>query len=463
MKVTEVKGTEEQLALVALCLDTEVLSRVVDALPENPFAAKVSNVVYGWCRKHFAEYKEAPGAVSLTAIYAEWASTADEANSSLVGKFLASLSPTQLNPDYAVSLIERLVVRHSAKQLADRVQAALANGNVQAATDTIKTWQPPTLTADVDYLDPINDPSIIAQSHTAASYEPLIKFKEGTAISRWFGPTLHRDALVVLCGADKSGKSSHLTNLCQRALLQGKRVAFFNLGDLSTEQMLKRWTTGFVGKSEFAGKIKIPTSMKYANKEFSLEYLEKYQTSAYTTDEASEAWDKLKDPSGDCRIRFITRPARTMTVEDLHKTLLGWANKGWVPDVIGIDYAALLGFSRGFEKSHEAIEHVWSKLRAISSEFKSLVLTASQVNADAYHGSTYWLTQSSFTGSKSIWAYANACLGLNATVTERDQQITRMNWIVLRERNYLSQLPSSYLAVGGAPLLGRFHLISEFI
>jgi replicative DNA helicase len=463
MIVEQVKGTEEQLALVALCLDTEVLSRVVDALPEYPFAAKVSNLVYNWCRKHYAEYKEAPGAVSLTAIYAEWASTADEATSSLVGKFLSSLSPTQLNPDYAVSLIERLVVRHSAKQLADRVQAALSNGNVQAAWDLIQAAKPPQLAQDQCYVDPINDPSAISDAYHKANYEPLIRFTEGSAMSRWLGPTLHRDALVVLCGADKAGKSSHLASFCQRAMVQGNKVAYFNIGDLSQFQCMKRWSTALVGRPSFSCKFKIPTSIAYKSKEFTLEYQERVASSVYSEDEAIAAWGKLRTESGESRLRMVSKPARTMTVEDMKAILDTWANQGWVPDVIGIDYMALLGFSRGFDKQHEAFDHAWARLRALASEYKALVLTASQVNADAYQANTYWLNQSHFTGSKGIWSHCNAAIGLNITTTEREQQITRMNFIVLREREYLSDLPSSYLAVAGCPKIGRFHLISEFI
>ena len=143
--------------------------------------------------------------------------------------------------------------------------------------------------------------------------------------------------------------------------------------------------------------------------------------------------------------------------------LATWSSQGWTPDVIGVDYAALLKPSRGFDEQHEALDHIWASLRAIASEYKALVLSASQVNADAYKGNTYWLNQSHFSGSKSLWAHCNAAIGLNFTVPERDQQLTRMNFIVIREREYLSDLPSQFLAVAGTPAIGRFHTISEFI
>jgi hypothetical protein len=380
-----------------------------------------------------------------------------------VGKFLASLSPVSVNTDYAVELIGSLVSKGAMKQLLDKGQAALSNGNVQAAWDLIQAAKPPQLAQDQCYVDPINDTSIIEDAYDKATYSPLIRFPEGTAISRWLGPTLHRDALVVLCGADKAGKSSHLASLCQRGLVQGNKVAYFNIGDLSQAQCLKRWTTAFVAKPSFPCKYKIPTSLAYKDKEFSLNYDEKYVIQAYTKEEAVAAWQKLRDPSGESRLRMVSKPTRTLTVEDLKAILDTWASDGWVPDIVGIDYAALLGFSRGFDKSHEALEHLWGKLRALSSEFRCLVLTASQVNAESYQANTYWLSQSSFTGSKAIWAACNAAIGINITASERDKQVTRWNWIVLREREYLSNLPSSYLGIAGCPTLGRFHLISEFI
>lgn len=463
MQIEQIEGSEERLAIASLCLDTDVLSKVAPNLPPNPFSSKVSNVVLGWCLSHYAQFQQAPGAATLTAIYSEWANTADDGTKSLVGKFLASLTPVQANADYILVLIERIVTKNSAKQLADKVTAALSNGDLQAATDVIRGWKPPLLTSMSDYVDPINDPSVVVDAYEKANYEPLIRFPEGSAIARWFGPTLHRDGFVVLCGADKAGKSSHLAALCQRALVQGKRVAYLNVGDMSGPQVIKRWSTAFVGKPTMAMKYRIPTAISYKDKEFSLEYQERVATSGYSKDDAIAAWAKLKDESGECRLRLVSKPNNSITVEEFHAMLLGWANTGWVPDVIGIDYAALFARSRGFDKTHEALDHIYKVLRGISSEFKCLLLTASQVNAESYSANTYWLGMSNFASSKSLWAHVTAALGINHTAQERQQQVTRFNWIVIREREYLSELPSQFLAVAGCPSIARFHTLSSFI
>jgi hypothetical protein len=112
-------------------------------------------------------------------------------------------------------------------------------------------------------------------------------------------------------------------------------------------------------------------------------------------------------------------------------------------------------------EGHEAHDHIWKNLRAISSEFKILLLTASQVNKEGYN--SWYLSKVNFTGSKGIWAHANAAIGINMSEFERDSQICRLNYIVLREQEFLGELPSKYVAVAGSPHRGRFHLISRFI
>jgi hypothetical protein len=134
-----------------------------------------------------------------------------------------------------------------------------------------------------------------------------------------------------------------------------------------------------------------------------------------------------------------------------------------VPDVVGLDYAALLAPSRATQERHEALDHIWKTLRQISQELKCLLLTAAQTNADAYKVETYWIRKNNFSGSKGIWAHCNAAIGINITEEEKRLQVTRLNFIAQREREYLSNVKSEYIAVAGCPSIGRFHLISEFI
>lgn len=463
MQIERVDGTDERLAITALCLDTQTLAKIAPLLPPSPFPSKWSNIIAGWCIKHFEQFQEAPGGMTLTALYSEWAIGVDDTIKELVGKFLNSLSPVDINSDYLIELIERLVTRTAAKQLVDKAQNALSNGQLRAATDLIQAWKPPTLSQEADYVSPIRNPSVIGEAFDKAQYAPLITFPAGTPLAEWFGPTLHRDALVVFCGPDKSGKSSHLASLCQRGVIQGKRVAYFNIGDLSQEQALTRWTTAFVGRPTFPCVYKKPTSIEFKEKEFFLKYSDHPAVRGYSRSDGEEAWARLAEQGDPDRLRFISHPANTVTVENIQSTLAAWANKGWVPDIVGLDYAALLAPSKATQERHEALDHIWKTLRQISQEMKCLLLTASQTNADAYKVETYWIRKNHFSGSKGIWAHCNAAIGINVTEDERRKQVARFNFIALREREYLSNVKSEYIAVAGCPSIGRFHLISEFI
>lgn len=461
MQIETYDSQDERLVVAALCLDTETLSRVAALLPDNCFPSKFSNTVTKWCLNHFKQFGEAPGPAVLTAIYSDWARSADKASTDLVGRFLGSLQPVTMRADYVVELIHKLISRTAAKQLADNITAAISNGNITAATNAIQSFKLPELSQRVDYLEPFTALDAVQTAFEKTQYESIIKFPADTALGQWLGPTLHRDALVILCGADKSGKSSHLAGLCQRALIQGLRVAYFNIGDLSQEQVLRRWSTAWLGKPARAGKVKIPTKINYNEaKELTVEFQEQYYSSGYTVEEAKVAWAAMAARGEPNRFRLHSTPADTMTVEDIRRKLSAWADKGWVPDVVGLDYAGLVAKSPHTE-GHEAHDHIWKNLRAISSEFKILLLTASQVNKEGYN--SWFLSKVNFTGSKGIWAHANAAIGINMTEFERDQQVTRLNYIVLREQEFLADLPSRYVAVAGSPHRGRFHLISRFI
>ena len=460
MQIDQVDGADERIAVTAICLNTEVLRSVASGLHTNPFSAKWSNLIAQWCLKHFEQFGEAPGGAILTSIYAEWARSADDATKSLVGSFLSSLRPLSLNTEYCVDAIERIATRNAVKQLCDRATAALSNGRLQAATDAIAQFKSPTLAQACDYIEPLSDLESVTDAFRKTKYESIIKFRAGSPMQRWIGPTLHRDALVTFVGPDKSGKSSHLAAFCQMAVVQGLRTAFFNLGDLSQEQYLKRWSTAFVNRPGFPGEFKIPTAIKYADKELEVTFDSRFATHGYTEEEARDAWTAVAARGEANRLRVITKPARSLSVEEIDNKLDGWAQKGWLPDVVGIDYAGLL-YRKGGVETHEAIDHNWAQLRAISSKYKILVLTAEQVKASGY--TKQWLGKEDFAGSKGINAHCNAIIGINMSELERAQQVARFNYIALREAEYLTQLPSRYIAVAGCPIVGRFHLVSEFI
>lgn len=463
MQVESFDGSDERLAVAACCLQTPVLAKVCQYVQGKPFANGWANLVFGWAAKHYKEFNEAPGPAALTAIFGEWSNTADRTTKALVEKFLSGLQPVDMNTDYCIELIERIVTRNSVKGVVDKATAALSNGEVQRAVEVIQQFTLPSLgVASDNFVNPFENLEVIDDALAETHMEPLIKFPEGTPIAQWLGPTLHRDALVMFLAADKAGKSATLSSCCQRALIQGKRVAMFNLGDLSSQQCLKRWTTAFVGKPIRAGRYRIPNGITIEDNEIKVTFDDRLATNGYSNDEARAAWIKASS-RGECnRLRIVTTPARSFSVSDLGNRLAAWANNGWIPDVLAVDYVGLLARHPELP-SHESIDNDYAQLRAISSKYKILVLGASQAKSSAYAPGARWLSMADFAGSKGILSHSNAVIGIQADVVERQNQACRWNYLVLREAEHLLNLPSRYLAIAGSPAIGRYHLISTFM
>jgi replicative DNA helicase len=153
----------------------------------------------------------------------------------------------------------------------------------------------------------------------------------------------------------------------------------------------------------------------------------------------------------------LTHAAGTITAKDIANQVTRWADEGWVPEVIVIDYADILGAPIGLREKIEQIDHTWRELRAMSTQMRCLVLTASQSNKE---GQTAWLlNKGNFSDSKTKVAHVTAMIGLNMTESERRQNICRYNYVALREAEFMQDKPA-YVAVAGCTRVGRPSLIS---
>jgi len=416
--------------------------------------------VFGWACNHYKAYGQAPGVAALNSLFIEWSQSADKTTKLLVEKFLLGLRPVEMNADYCLDLLERLFVRNETTKLINKVQAAMSNGHAQAATDLIQKYKPTSFAEQADYVSPLEDQSSVITAYDKTKCNSLVKFPVGTPLAQWIEPVLHSDALVSFIGAEKMGKSVHLAMICIRGVIQGKRVAFFNLGDLSENQCLRRWTTSLCGKPVYQGKYRMPESITIEEKELKVEFSHRHADAGYSQEEATAAWKAVAKRGDTSRLRIVSKPAGTFSVSDLDRKLDAWANKGWLPDVVGVDYFGLLARPKGLE-SHEAMDADWAGLRMLSTKYKILLLTASQTKAAGY--GKRWLGREDFSGSKGINAHTNAVIGINMDEMERANQVCRLNYVVVRESEFLTNLPSRYIAVAGCPAIGRFHVKSAFI
>jgi replicative DNA helicase len=172
------------------------------------------------------------------------------------------------------------------------------------------------------------------------------------------------------------------------------------------------------------------------------------------------AWKALQVYSkkrGDC-LKLSTHPNSSLTVPGLNAILHQWeVERDWKADVIIIDYADILAPENGRDESREATNKIWKRLRGLSQERHSLVITATQADAQSYSQAT--IGRNNFTEDKRKLAHVTGMIGINATDAEKVEGICRLNWIVLRENEFSED---TCVHVAGCLGIGQPAILSTF-
>lgn len=133
------------------------------------------------------------------------------------------------------------------------------------------------------------------------------------------------------------------------------------------------------------------------------------------------------------RFRLATYASDTLTVEEVNSCLGEWERQdGFVPDVIVVDYADLIAAPSVQEFRHRQ-DAIWKGLRGLSQRWHALVVTATQADSDSYVSSL--LRMKNFSEDKRKLGHVRAMYGLNQDPSGREKElgIIRVNPIVVGE------------------------------
>ncbi len=167
---------------------------------------------------------------------------------------------------------------------------------------------------------------------------------------------LGRGELGIVIAPPGTGKTLSLVNFGAAASMAGYNVAHYSL-EMNEEMVSSRYDMRFVEKN--------------------FQYIKENQSKVV---EALSRLSKMK--RGDLVVKSY--PTRTATVSTIksHLTKLR-ISKGFVPDLIIIDYPDILRPTRDYgEKRHE-LELLYEEIRALGQEFNAAVWGASQTNRGA--------------------------------------------------------------------------------
>lgn len=464
------------------------------------FQTDLGKLLYGWVHAYYEEYSKAPGK-DIKNIYLVERKSLEEEKGEVVEKFLTNLSEgyeqkEQINEEYLKDYSIRYIKERALTIKVDEIKANLELNNIEEAEKCVLDFNKITK-ATSNWIDPF-DPSFInkvfEETESALFYFP-------GRLGKFLGP-MKRKWLVSFMGPMKRGKTNWLVETMFTGLMSNLKCVFISLEMSEEEVAWLSYKKITAAQEDFSGNVKIPifdcvknqydtcvlperawhTGILDENgriKQWSPTLPYKPCTACRTTlpkefdptvwymeEEKMElspglALSKAKGFSDiyGRRARFLSYPIGTANLDKIKADLdLLEFNEDFIPDVIIIDYADLLGSEDSRLTGRESINETWKAMKRLAQERKCLVMTATQSNRESMETKT---VRTVHTGEdiRKI-AHVNAMISLNQTDVEKRTKQMRLGIIVHRHKDFSENELSLVLQQID---IGQFYLDAETI
>lgn len=467
MQRRQVNSSLERQFLIAMITSKSFLAQaypVVDTalLETTPFRE-----VAKWCLLYFQEYGEAPGR-QIEAIYHSWLEQGerDAVQEEAIYDLLEFLSEQHgvegdLNVPYLLDEMGKYLSIQKIRRLRDDLEYHLMQGDENEASRVIREYSSVKLGVGVG-IKALTDDEAWRRAFDSP-LEPLIPYP-GDA-GRFLNNALTRDALIGIQGPEKRGKTWWCIEFAIRALRNHKKVALFEVGDLSEGQVLLRIGVRLSGRPLWrasCGDIHVPMRVTRVSDNgeqggplVDVETRVVRCRRPVTYQSSEKARRKFMRgcgiPASSPYIMISCHPNSSINVRGIEGILDQWEREeGFIPDIIVVDYADILAPEDARLDARHQVNDTWKALRRLSQERRCLVIAPTQADAASYDVQTQ--TMKNFSEDKRKLAHVTGMLGLNQTEQEKQIGVMRLNWLILREQPFHTY---TCLVVGQCLALGR--------
>lgn len=406
-----------------------------------------------WCVRYFRKHGAAPGK-SIESIYNSWLERKkpDEGDARAVEDLLSGLSDDydqagNLNVPFLIEELQNHLNRRRLTVLIDDAQAALAIGRERDAIESVQSFRTVSM-ADTSSYFPLRDLDRMGKAFISPP-ESLFAFP-GVA-SRFFAGAFTRDSLVGIQGPEKRGKTWWCLEFMYRALRSRRRVAFFEVGDLSEAQLELRLgclvagrpTDEYQATEGFRPPVALEIERDDDEEVPNITYGKQMKFKSALTDlEACRALKRFvrthRLSERNQHLMFSVHPNSSINVRGIHGILDRYRHEqNFIPDVIIIDYADILAPEDARQEHRHRVNETWQALRRLSQDWHASVIVPTQAAASAYDVKTQRMKN--FSEDKRKYSHVTAMLGLNQTSEEKKLGVMRLNWIVRRESQFHSE------------------------
>lgn len=469
MKRQRIDSEVERRFVLALIVSKEFLAGAKNSFDPDLIEAPHLATIAAWCLEYFDTYGKPPRR-AIEPIYFSWLEKQERPgpDAEAIRELLEDLSTryeseSDINSGY---LLDELGVYLSARKLAqlrDDLDERLHRGDVDGALQDLQGFRVPSTSRSAG-VDPLNEKDPWRKAFEQRA-ESLVVFP-GDA-GKFLNPAFTRESLIGIQGPEKRGKTFWCLEFVIRALQQRRRVAFFEVGDLSETQVLSRLGVRLTGTPLWpsqCGAIRFPRQIEspetYGGSP-GVEWVTKECPNSLSERGCEKAVPRFLRrcgiPKGTPYLMMSNHPTSSINVRGIEAILDGWeTERGFIPDVIVIDYADILAVESTKPEMREAVNETWAALRRLSQERRCLVIAPTQSDAASYGKRTQ--TMDNFSNDKRKLAHVTGMLGLNQGEKEKALSVMRLNWIVLRESPHSTR---QCLYVGLCLALGRMMTCSR--
>lgn len=440
MKVTNIRTDEERALLTALITHDGVLGTVHAKLgdEQRPFESKWANQIASWCRTYYARYQKAPKKDIRTIFTRQAEKIRDEDTAALIETFLVRLSkdheasPQDVNERYTIDQASAYFERVRLTRLVETLTSSLENKDLEESKALLGSFQSVDFAAS-DWVGLCNLEDITQSLRRNEEDRTLIKWPG--PMDRFLSSHFERGGFVSFAAPEKRGKSFWLLKTVHLAIRQRRKVLYYVFGDMSQDQVSRRWCSLITALPSRPDEVKIPTEIKHQKEGPPKVEVKVDRREAPTIKSITAALEKIKTTTAQKEIPLKMRctGASVISAGEIERDARQFAAAGWVPDVIVIDYADLLApeaHSRSQDYRHQ-INESWKVLRRISLDLHCLVVTATQSAATAYGSAV--IGPKDFSEDKRKNAHVTGMLGINQTAEEKALGLYRLNWVFLRD------------------------------
>jgi len=436
-------------------------ARVFASVDHPPFTDSWKQLVFKWAHDFYHEYKTNIGA-EIEQVFTVWSASREDKEVEYCREFLTDLSQQyvkeghEINVEYLLHEAEKRFNMLRYQELRNSLETAIQLEDVVVADEAVSGFK--TVSMGTTSLNPFTDVECVAQAFSE-SFDDLIT---------WDGPfgefltgQMGRECFVSLQGPEKRGKSLWLMEFAFRALQQGRRVAFFECGDMSQNQVLRRFYTRLCRRpirDYLCGRIGVPHMLSWDSPPGDRPRVQSlfldvrsplsFEDGAKKAKQFIDVYQQENTPD---ILKLSCHANSTLTVRKIDSLLGTWERQeGFIPDVVILDYADILLMESASKEFRHRVNETWMALRRLSQERRCLVLTATQADSASYKGATQ--SMNNFSEDKRKLSHVTGLLGLNQTEDEKREGLFHLNWLVLREGD-LAKGRSVW--VGVAPEVGQ--------